>query len=84
MRRARFIILGMLALPVLTTQIAQAADGKLSSAVSMQAGPGAEFPEVRRLAKDLTVDIHGCLKSWDWCDVSWRGNRGWIPAAAID
>ena len=83
MRRAPFIVLGMLAIPFLTTQIAQAADGKLSDAVEMRAGPSGTYPAVTRLAKGLSVDIHGCLKSWDWCDVSWRGNRGWVPASAI-
>ena len=83
MRRAPFIILGMLAVPLLTAQIAQAADGKLSSAVKMHAGPGTEFPDVRHLAKGLSVDIHGCLKTWDWCDITWRGNRGWVPAEAV-
>ncbi len=91
MRRAPFIVIGMLSLPLFFTAVAQAAspipqsaDGKLASAVQMRSGPGDEFPAVTRLAKNLNVDIHGCLKSWDWCDVSWRGNRGWVPAEAID
>jgi len=83
MRRASIILMGMLGLPLAVTQPVQAADGKLSSAVQMYAGPSSEFPAVRRLAKGLSVDVHGCLKTQDWCDVSWRGNRGWIPAAAV-
>jgi uncharacterized protein YraI len=84
MRRLPFIILGMIALPIMTVQSSYAADGKLAAAVHMYAGPGPAYPELRRLAKGLSVDIHGCLKSWDWCDVTWRGNRGWVPAAAVD
>ena len=84
MRRAPFIVLGLFALPLLTSQLAQASDGKLSTAVQMRAGPSSNYPSVTRLAKGLSVDIHGCLKSWDWCDVSWRGNRGWVPAEAVD
>lgn len=85
MRRAPFILLGMLVLPMLApTQAAHAADGKLAVAAQMHAGPGYNYPEVRRLAKDLSVNIHGCLKSSDWCDVTWRGNRGWVPASAVD
>lgn len=84
MRRAPFILLGMLVLPMLATHAAQASEGKLVSAAHLLAGPGYNYPEVRRLAKGLSVDIHGCLKNWDWCDVTWRGNRGWVPAAAVE
>ena len=83
MRRAPFIIVGMLAIPLFAIQGAQASEGRLSDAVQMRAGPDGAYPSVTRLAKGLSVDIHGCLKSWDWCDVSWRGNRGWVPATAI-
>lgn len=83
MRRVPFIILGMLS-PLLLATGAQAAAGKLATAVEMRSGPGAEFPAVTRLANNLNVDIHGCLKSWDWCDISWRGNRGWVPAEEVD
>jgi uncharacterized protein YraI len=83
MHRASFIFIGMLSLPFLLTTVAQAADGKLSAAVQMRSGPGNEFPTVTRLAKNLSVDIHGCLKDWDWCDVSWRGNRGWVRADSV-
>ncbi len=84
MRRLPFIILGMIALPIMTVQSSYAADGKLAVASQMYAGPGHSYPELRRLAKGLSVDTHGCLKSWDWCDVTWRGNRGWVPAAAVN
>jgi uncharacterized protein YraI len=83
MRSAPFIFLGMLVLPLVTLQTAHAADGRLSDAVQMYAGPGTEFPNVRRLAKGLSVDVHGCLKTWEWCDVSWRGNRGWVQGGAV-
>jgi hypothetical protein len=22
--------------------------------------------------------VYGCLSDYDWCDVDWRGNRGWV------
>jgi len=84
MRRAPFILLGILAVSFLTTAAqAAAAGGKLAAPVQMFAGPGSDYPFVRRLAKGLSVEVHGCLKSWDWCDVTWRGTRGWVPAAGI-
>jgi uncharacterized protein YraI len=59
-------------------------NGSTSQGVQMQAGPGTEYPEVMRLAPNLKVTIHGCARAWDWCDVEWRGNRGWVPAASLD
>lgn len=60
-----------------------AANGSTSKGVQMQAGPGSEYPAVMRLAPNLKITIHGCARAWDWCDVEWRGNRGWVPAATV-
>jgi len=60
-----------------------AADGSTSEGAQLQAGPGIEYPEVMRLAPNLTITIHGCARAWDWCDVEWRGNRGWAPAHTL-
>ena len=83
MRRVSLVI-GFVAATLLSAGMAHAADGKLASAVQLRAGPDDKYPSVTRLAKGLSIDIHGCLKTWDWCDVSWRGDRGWVEAAAIN
>ncbi len=75
---ASLLVSAALAAPAL------AANGSTSQGVQMQAGPGTEYPDVMRLAPNLKVTIHACARAWDWCDVEWRGNRGWIPAAALD
>ena len=49
----------------------------------MFAGPRGDFPQVMHLAADLKIEIHGCLRNGLWCDVTWRGNRGWVPAASL-
>lgn len=46
--------------------------------VNMRAGPGSRYPVVTTIPEDREVFIHGCLSNWDWCDVSWRRNRGWV------
>jgi uncharacterized protein YraI len=74
---AAFVVSAVLAAPAL------AANGATSQALNMQAGPGTEYPDVMRLAPNLKVTIHGCARAWDWCDVEWRGNRGWIPAVGL-
>lgn len=61
-----------------------AASGATSQGVQLSAGPGDDYPDVMRLAPNLKVTIHGCTRAWDWCDVEWRGNRGFVPAAALD
>ena len=83
MRRVSLVI-GFVAATLLGAGMAHAADGKLASAVQLRAGPDAKYPSVTRLAKGLSVEVHGCLKTWDWCDVSWRGDRGWVEASAIN
>jgi uncharacterized protein YraI len=65
------------------TAPALADNGSTSQGVQMQAGPGTEYPDVMRLAPNLKITIHGCARAWDWCDVEWRGNRGWVPASAL-
>jgi len=44
----------------------------------LRAGPGMRYPLVRVVPGDAVVYIHGCLRNWDWCDVSWRRSRGWV------
>lgn len=46
--------------------------------VNMRAGPGSRYPVVTTIPENREVFIHGCLSNWDWCDVSWRRNRGWV------
>ncbi len=45
---------------------------------SMRAGPGVEYPRVAVIPEDSSVYIHGCLRGFNWCDVGWRGERGWV------
>jgi len=62
---------------------AHAASGNTLAATDMYAGPGGGFPQVMHLAGNLKVEIHACLRNGLWCDVTWRGNRGWAPAQAL-
>jgi uncharacterized protein YraI len=62
---------------------ALAANGSTTESVQLQAGPGSQYPDVMRLAAGLKVEIHGCSAAWDWCDITWRGNRGWVLATSL-
>jgi uncharacterized protein YraI len=57
---------------------ASAQEAFTTSDVNMRAGPGSRYPVVTTIPGDREVFIHGCLSNWDWCDVSWRRNRGWV------
>jgi len=44
----------------------------------LRAGPGPDFPRLAIIPEDAGVRIHGCIAGYDWCDVSWRYERGWV------
>ena len=64
--------------------VALAARGYATATVSMRAGPGAAYPIVTRVPGGAHLTIHGCLSGYNWCDVSWHHDRGWVRAAFLD
>ncbi len=72
------------ALLISTPAVALAARGYVTSNVKMRAGPGTGYPVVDPIPADARVIIHGCLSDYAWCDVSWRGGRGWVFADNLD
>ena len=75
-RTGILIAAAMLLLPT----AALAAPGMVTTNVSLRAGPGDGFPVVDRIPGGSHVNIHGCLKSDAWCDVSWSDDRGWVSS----
>src|SRR5262245_5933932 len=69
-----------LALAMAIPAVAQAAPGFTDSRVALRAGPGGDYPRIMTLDRNTRVNIHGCIRRYDWCDVSMRGVRGWVPA----
>ena len=63
---------------------ALAAQGIVTSTVSLRAGPGEGFPTVDRIPGGDRVNIHGCLKGIAWCDVSWADDRGWVSSQYLE
>jgi uncharacterized protein YraI len=64
--------------------VALAAQGHATTDVNMRAGPGTEYPVVDLIPADAHIDIHGCLSDGAWCDVSWKGERGWVDSSYLD
>lgn len=69
-----------LALAMAFPAVAQAAPGYTDSRVALRAGPGGEYPRIATLQRNARVNIHGCIRRYDWCDVSVGRARGWVPA----
>lgn len=49
----------------------------------LRAGPDSDYPALRRIARSAQVSVHGCLRDWSWCDVDYRGDRGWVQGRDI-
>ncbi len=54
--------------------------GYVTTDVNLRAGPGTAYPVVVILEGGTPLGIYGCIDDYSWCDVDWRGNRGWIAA----
>ncbi len=80
--RARYA-LPFAALAMAIPAVAQAAPGVTDSRVALRAGPGSDYPRVVTLNRNTRVNIHGCIRRYDWCDVTARGIRGWVPADEV-
>lgn len=64
--------------------VAHAEPGFVNGGVNVRAGPGVDFPRVTTLARGALVDIRGCIEGRQWCDVSFRGGRGWVSARYLN
>ena len=45
--------------------------------IPLRAGPAGDFPVVDQVPADARVVVHGCVRAYRWCDVSWRDAHGW-------
>ena len=62
---------------------ASAATARVTADLNMRAGPSTGFPVVTTVSDGAEVGVHGCVKGYSWCDVTWAGNRGWVYAAYL-
>ena len=71
--------LPLLALPAL----ALAADGYTTGNVNLRAGPDSSYPLIDTLPAGAPLSIQGCTSGWEWCDVIFQGERGWVAGNFI-
>jgi uncharacterized protein YraI len=79
------LVLGLgLATASLTPAVVSAAtEGWTIRGVSQRAGPGPDYPRVGYVPGGAHVRIYGCIRGLRSCDISWRGNRGWVNGSAL-
>jgi len=71
-------------LPLLLLPLAAlAADGYTTGNVNLRAGPDTSYPRLDTLPAGAPVDIQGCTSGWEWCDVVFQGERGWVAGNFI-
>ena len=73
-RVAMALLCGVLLAPL----PASAESGFASVSLNLRAGPGTAFPVLLVIPAGARLDIVGCLAAYDWCDVAWGNNRGWV------
>ena len=67
-------VAGLIAAPM----AASALTAVTTEPVALRAGPAGAFPIVDSIPDDARVNVHGCVRAYLWCDVSWRDARGWV------
>lgn len=80
----RLLWLCALAAPASLPAMARAADGYVTADVNLRAGPDVAYPRIDILPAGDTVDVFGCTEGWAWCDVGYRGDRGWVAGNYIE
>lgn len=61
-----------------------AATAYVEGRTKMYSGPDTDYPTVATVRRGEGVVIHGCLRNREWCDVGFRGERGWMRADRIE
>jgi uncharacterized protein YraI len=74
-----FVLSATLLAPV----AASAAEGFATANVNMRSGPSTNYPAVTVIPVGAPVEIHGCLATANWCDVSFSRGRGWVSGSYV-
>jgi uncharacterized protein YraI len=62
---------------------ARAYEAYITSGAALLAGPAPNYPPVADVSAGERVQIFGCLDGYSWCDVSFRGYRGWFDGRLL-
>ena len=62
----------------------ETAEVVVTTNLRMRAGPSSEHPVVVVVTADSAVELLGCVKDYTWCEVRFRGDRGWMSAQYLE
>lgn len=80
-RIAWLATLPLLALPALA--LAQGTAGFTTGSVHLRAGPDFGYPLIDTLPAGAPLNVQGCTSGWEWCDVIFQDERGWVAGNFI-
>ncbi len=79
---AGLLLAGCVATTTTTTFVSQP-DAYATASVNLRAGPSRDFPRVGYVRAGAPLRVYGCVRGYSWCDVSARGDRGWMSSRYI-
>lgn len=62
---------------------AAAAPAIVTTDLNFRTGPSTAYPAFDVIPEGGNVTVYGCLSGYDWCDIRWSGNRGWVSGAYL-
>ena len=77
---ALLLLVGFLSVP----GHARAATAVTVTDLHLRAGPGFNYPVVTTVPVYADMFAYGCTVNFAWCDISWLGYHGWVPASYIE
>ncbi|HEY8009529.1 MAG TPA: SH3 domain-containing protein [Rudaea sp.] len=64
--------------------LALADEGYVTGTMNLRAGPDVSYPIVDTIPAGEPVSVQGCTEDYEWCDVIWGEERGWIAGNYIE
>lgn len=62
---------------LVATSTAAASSALVTTDLNLRASPDTRYRPITVLPAGAIVDVRGCVRSYSWCRVSWRGYDGW-------
>ena len=81
----RFMSYGIAsALLTFAPALALADEGYVTGTMNLRAGPDISYPAVDTIPAGEPVSVQGCTDGYEWCDVIWGQERGWVAGNYIE
>lgn len=55
-----------------------AASAVVTTDLNIRTGPSAAYQRFDTIPAGDDVTVFGCLTGYNWCDIGWNGDRGWV------